>query len=80
MVESVKYLRLYSIGLVFNIIYNMEAGILNSVGNSKRSLLYLGIASSINIVLDLIFIKAIAWLIFVAIAAPSTPQPKPLIK
>lgn len=61
MVESVKYLRLYSIGLVFNIIYNMEAGILNSVGNSKRSLLYLGIASSINIVLDLIFIRGLGW-------------------
>ena len=61
MVESVKYLRLYSIGLVFNIIYNMEAGILNSVGNSKRSLLYLGIASVINIIFDLIFIRTLGW-------------------
>lgn len=59
MVESVKYLRLYSIGLIFNVIYNMEAGILNSVGNSKRSLLYLGIASGINILLDLLFIKTL---------------------
>ncbi len=57
MVESVKYLRLYSLGLIFNVIYNMEAGILNSVGNSKRSLLYLGIASVINIIFDLIFIR-----------------------
>ncbi|WP_300276579.1 MATE family efflux transporter [Peptacetobacter sp.] len=59
MVESVKYLRLYSIGLIFNVIYNMEAGILNSVGNSKRSLLYLGIASGINILFDLLFIKTL---------------------
>lgn len=59
MVESVKYLRLYSLGLIFNVIYNMEAGILNSVGNSKRSLLYLGIASVINIIFDLIFIRGL---------------------
>ena len=61
MVESVKYLRLYSLGLIFNVIYNMEAGILNSVGNSKRSLLYLGIASVINIIFDLIFIRTLGW-------------------
>ena len=57
MPESVTYLRLFSIGMVFNIVYNMEAGILNAVGNSKRSLLYLGIASVINIILDLLFVK-----------------------
>ncbi len=57
MPESVTYLRLFSIGMVFNIVYNMEAGILNAVGNSKRSLLYLGIASVTNIILDLLFVK-----------------------
>ena len=57
--ESVTYLRLFSLGMIFNIVYNMEAGILNAVGNSKRSLLYLGIASVINIILDLIFVKVL---------------------
>lgn len=56
--ESIKYLRIFSLGLVFNIIYNMEAGILNAVGNSKRSLLYLAIASFINVILDFLFIKS----------------------
>ncbi|WP_295149774.1 MATE family efflux transporter [uncultured Peptoniphilus sp.] len=55
--ESIAYLRVFSFGLVFNIIYNMEAGILNAVGNSKRSLLYLGIASFTNVILDFLFIK-----------------------
>lgn len=55
--ESIAYLRVFSFGLVFNIIYNMEAGILNAVGNSKRSLLYLGIASFTNVVLDFLLIK-----------------------
>lgn len=55
--ESIAYLRVFSFGLVFNIIYNMEAGILNAVGNSKRSLLYLGIASFTNVILDFLLIK-----------------------
>ncbi|MDU6783789.1 MATE family efflux transporter [uncultured Peptoniphilus sp.] len=57
MPESIEYLRVFSLGLIFNVIYNMEAGILNAVGNSKRSLLYLSIASFTNVVLDFIFIK-----------------------
>ena len=54
--QSVEYLRIYFAGVVFNVIYNMAAGILNAVGNSKRSLLYLGIASFLNIGLDILFI------------------------
>lgn len=57
MPESIEYLRVFSLGLIFNVIYNMEAGILNAVGNSKRSLLYLSLASFTNVVLDFIFIK-----------------------
>ena len=57
--DSITYLRIFSLGLMFNVIYNMEAGILNAVGNSKRSLLYLAIASVTNIVLDLFFITVL---------------------
>lgn len=57
MTQSITYLRIFSFGLIFNIIYNMEAGILNAVGNSKRSLLYLFIASFTNVILDFLFIK-----------------------
>ena len=53
---SITYLKIYSLGLIFNIIYNMLAGILNAVGNSKRSLYYLIYASITNIVLNFIFI------------------------
>ena len=56
MVESISYLRIYFGGVIFNIIYNMAAGILNAAGNSKRPLLYLGISSVTNIVLDIILI------------------------
>lgn len=58
--ESIDYLRVFSMGLIFNVLYNMEAGILNAVGNSKRSLLYLAIASMINVILDILFIEFFA--------------------
>lgn len=54
--DAVTYLRLYSAGMVFNVVYNMAAGILNAAGNSKRSLGYLAIASVTNLILDLFFI------------------------
>ncbi|MDO4293061.1 MAG: MATE family efflux transporter [Eubacteriales bacterium] len=60
MKESVAYLRIYSAGLVFNVIYNMAAGILNAVGNSRRSLLYLAVASVTNIVLDLVLVAGLS--------------------
>lgn len=54
--KSILYLRIFFLGLVFNVIYNMAAGILNAVGNSRRSLIYLAIASVSNIILDLVFV------------------------
>ena len=58
--ESITYLRLYSCGLIFNVVYNMSAGILNAAGNSKRSLIYLAYASVTNIILDIILISFLA--------------------
>lgn len=55
--DSVAYLQIYFGGVVFNVLYNMASGILNAVGNSKRSLLYLGSASITNIVLDLLLVR-----------------------
>lgn len=54
--DSTLYLRVYSAGLVFNVVYNMATGIMNAAGNSKRPLIYLGAASVTNIVLDMLFI------------------------
>ena len=54
--DSTSYLQIYFGGVLFGVVYNMTSGILNAVGNSKRSLLYLAYASIINIILDLIFV------------------------
>lgn len=54
--EASIYLRIYGIGILFNIVYNMAAGIINAAGNAKKSLEYLGVASVLNIILDLVLI------------------------
>lgn len=50
------YLKVYFGGILFSVVYNLSAGILNAVGNSKRSLVYLMIAATSNIFLDLLFV------------------------
>ena len=54
--DAASYLQVFSVGLVFNVLYNMAAGILNSAGNSKRSLIYLAAAAVTNIVMDIVLI------------------------
>lgn len=56
MPNSVLYLRIYFAGSLFNLVYNMAAGILRAVGDSKRPLYYLCVASVVNILLDLLFV------------------------
>lgn len=54
--SSVLYFRIYFMGALFNLLYNMGAGVLQAVGDSKRPLKYLCVASVTNIVLDLLFV------------------------
>lgn len=54
--QASVYLQVYFGGIFFSVIYNMSAGILNAVGNSRRSLVYLLIAAGSNIFLDLLFV------------------------
>lgn len=56
METSVLYFRIYFLGSLFNLLYNMGAGILQAVGDSRRPLYYLCISSVVNIVLDIIFV------------------------
>ena len=57
--DAVTYMQLYFGGVLFSVVYNMAAGILNAAGNSRRSLLYLGCASVTNILLDLVLIAGL---------------------
>ena len=55
------YFRIYSLGLVFQFVYNVSAGALRSVGDSKATLFFLCISSVVNIVLDLVFVIVFHW-------------------
>ena len=59
--QSVLYIRLYFCGMVPQLLYNMGAGILRSVGDSKRPLYFLIAASLTNIGLDLLFVLVFRW-------------------
>lgn len=54
--DSMKYLIIIILGLIFTFIYNLSTALLRSIGDSKRPLYFLIIASLINIILDLVFV------------------------
>ncbi len=53
---STVYLQTIFIGLIANFGYGVNNGILQGIGDGKSSLLFLGIATVINIALDLLFV------------------------
>ncbi len=53
--QSVAYLRVYFLGSLATVMYNVCMGILQAVGDSKRPLYYLIVSSITNVVLDVIF-------------------------
>lgn len=53
---SVAYLRIIFLGTIGSMGYNLNAGILRGLGDSKSSLLFLIISCLVNIVLDILFV------------------------
>ena len=58
---SITYIRIYFVGMIANLVYNVGAGILRAIGDSKRPLYFLIVSCFVNIVLDLIFVIAFHW-------------------
>ena len=56
---AVIYIRIYFLGVIGNLIYNMGAGILRAIGDSKKPLYFLIASCGTNIVLDLLFVVAL---------------------
>ncbi|MBQ6563207.1 MAG: MATE family efflux transporter [Clostridia bacterium] len=50
------YVRIYFVGMPFNLLYNFGAGILRAVGDTKRPLYYLTISGAANVILNLILV------------------------
>ena len=51
---ATTYMKIYFLGMPFNMIYNFGASILRAVGDTRRPLTYLTIAGVVNVVLNLI--------------------------
>ena len=56
---SARYLRIYYLGAVPLLLFNVASGILRAVGDSRRPLYYLGVCCGMNIALDLLFVAAL---------------------
>ena len=52
--DSTLYLRIYFLGIIFTLIYNMGSYIMRALGDSRRPLYYLIICCILNIILDLV--------------------------
>ena len=59
MEPAVTYIRIYFIGMVPSLIYNVGSGILRAVGDSRRPLYFLIAACMTNIVLDLFLVMGL---------------------
>ena len=49
-------MRIYFLGMPFNMLYNFGAAILRAVGDTRRPLIYLAIAGAVNVGLNLIMV------------------------
>lgn len=59
--QAMDYMMIYSIGIVFQFGYNIVAGILRAIGDSKSSLYFLLVSAVLNVVLDLVFVGVFHW-------------------
>ena len=57
--DALTYIRIYFTGAVASMVYNMGAGILRAMGDSKKPMIFLIIACFVNIVMDLV---CVVWL------------------
>lgn len=57
--DAMTYLSIYFSGAVASMVYNMGAGILRAMGDSKRPMIFLIVACFVNILMDLV---CVVWL------------------
>lgn len=57
MPEAISYIRVYFLGMVPSLIYNIGSGILRAIGDSRRPLYFLIAACLTNIVLDIVLVQ-----------------------
>ena len=58
---AMDYLIICGAGMIFTAGYNMVSAVLRGMGDSRRPLLFIGIASGVNLVLDILFTGVFGW-------------------
>lgn len=58
---AMHYLTICGAGLIFTAGYNMVSAVLRGMGDSKRPLLFIVIASVTNLILDILFTGVLGW-------------------
>lgn len=58
---AMDYLVICGAGLVFTAGYNMVSAVLRGMGDARRPFLFIGIASAVNLVLDILFTGILQW-------------------
>ena len=53
---ATTYIRIYFLGMPFNMLYNFGAAVLRAVGDTKRPLYFLTFSGMINVILNLFFV------------------------
>ncbi len=61
---TMTYIMTCAAGLVFIYGYNMISAILRGMGDSKHPLMFVGIASGLNVALDVLFVVVFRWAVF----------------
>lgn len=56
-----QYLVICGAGLIFTAGYNLVSAVLRGMGDAKRPFLFIGIASAVNLVLDILFTGIFGW-------------------
>lgn len=72
--QAVLYIRILLCGLPVNAAYNLQAGLLRAVGDSRSPLIAMMIASLTNIALDALFVIRLRWGVAGAAAATVIAQ------
>lgn len=58
---AMDYLVICGAGLAFTAGYNMVSAVLRGMGDARRPFLFIGIASAVNLVLDILFTGILQW-------------------
>ena len=72
--HAVVYIRIYFLGIIVNLVYNMGAGILRAIGDSRRPLYFLIASCFTNIILDVLLVAVLGMGVAGAALATITSQ------